>query len=576
MSQALKKEIPKVRGAEILLQALLEQGVDTIFGYPGGAIMPVYDALADYTEELRHILVRHEQGAAHAAEGYARATGRAGVCMATSGPGATNLVTGIADAMMDSIPLVCITGQVASALLGTDAFQETDVIGITIPITKWNYQVTRAEEIPEVIAKAFSVAQTGRPGPVLVDITKDAQVHMIEQPIFQKFTPRRKDYSLRSEDLSGLSAAADLINQAQKPLLLVGHGVIISHAEAEVLALMEKAEIPAACTLHGLSAIPSRHPMYVGMLGMHGNYAPNMLTNEADLLIAVGMRFDDRVTGDLKRYAPQAKILHIEVDPAEVHKNKRAEVALIADARRALREILPLVEKAEHGSWRSAFARYEQQEREQVIDQDICPNKAAGHECPIRMSEAVHRLSEITEGDAIVVADVGQHQMMAARYFRFARSNSFMSSGGLGTMGFALPAAMGVQVAVPQERVLAIIGDGGFQMTLQELATIAQENVPVKIVILNNEFLGMVRQWQELFFERRYSSVDMKNPDFIAITKGFGIPAERVMERGELDGAIERMLKTQGPALLEIVVEKEANVFPMISTGSSVCEMRLK
>ncbi len=561
----------KISGAQALMRALIHEDVDTIFGYPGGAIMPVYDALPEFEDQIKHVLVRHEQGASHAAEGYARVTGKPGVCFATSGPGATNLVTGIADAMMDSIPMVCITGQVFSSLLGTDAFQETDVIGVTIPITKWNYQVTKAEEIPYIISKAFYVAAHGRPGPVVIDITKDAQVDMIDLPEFCSYEPQEKTYAERYSDLSFLEHAAELINNAKQPLILAGHGVLISDARQELLDLAEKAKIPTACTLHGLSAFPNRHPLYAGMLGMHGNYAPNMLTNKADVIIAIGMRFDDRVTGDLKRYAKNAKIVHIEVDHAEVHKNVIAAAPIIADAKHALTKLLPLIREAEHEDWLTEFRDLEQEETDRVIATDIKPENGL-----LRMAEVIHELSEMTDGEAIVVADVGQHQMMAARYYKCEYPQSYITSGGLGTMGFAVPAAIGAKIGAPEREVIAICGDGGFQMTLQELGTIAQEKLPVKVMIMNNNYLGMVRQWQELFFDKRYSSVHLDNPDFVAISQGFRIPASRVDNRENLFESLRTMLETPGPYVLEVIVGKEDNVFPMIPSGAAVDEIRLE
>ncbi|MCB0323805.1 MAG: biosynthetic-type acetolactate synthase large subunit [Bdellovibrionales bacterium] len=560
----------KISGSEALWRALLNEGVDTVFGYPGGAIMPVYDALYDFQDSVRHILVRHEQGAAHAAQGYARVTGRAGVAMATSGPGATNLVTGIADALMDSVPLVCITGQVFANLLGTDAFQETDVIGVTIPITKWNYQVTKAEEIPEAIAKAFYIAQKGRPGPVLVDITKNAQVELFE------YQPRKVDnlpnfFPRPALKESAIAQAVEIINASKQPLILCGHGVLISGCEQELQQLAERADIPIACTLHGLSSIPSTFPQYVGMLGMHGNYGPNRLTNKADVIIAVGMRFDDRVTGKLSTYATEAKVIHIDIDAAELNKNVRALVGINADAKEALQAILPGVARAQRPAWFAQFAECHEKEYATVIEREILPSEGE-----LKMAEVIHQLSELTAGEAIVVGDVGQHQMISARYYRFAKPHSWITSGGLGTMGFALPAAMGAKVAAPEREVIAVIGDGCFQMTIQELGTIAQENLGVKAVILNNNFLGMVRQWQELFFDRRYSFVEMKNPDFVAISKGFGITAERVSERSELTAALRRMLETDGPYVLEVMVEKEDNVFPMVPAGACVSDVRLE
>ncbi len=560
----------EISGADALMQALIAEGVDTIFGYPGGAIMPVYDALVGVEDRVNHILVRHEQGASHAAEGYARMQGKPGVCFATSGPGATNLVTGIADAMLDSIPMVCITGQVFSPLLGTDAFQETDVIGVTIPITKWNYQVTRAEEIPEIIAKAFYIAKSGRPGPVLVDITKDAQVNKIPVPEYKPYEPTYDLHVTRYKDLSGVEKAAELINNAKRPFLFVGHGIRLAKAEKEILEFVEKSGIPVASTLHGLSTIPTAHDLYVGMLGMHGNYAPNILTNEADVIIAIGMRFDDRVTGRVDKYAPNAKIVHVEVDPAEIHKVKRAEVALIADAKEALTELLPHIKERSHDEWLAHFHEKRQMEIDQVIHRDTRPEKDG-----ILMSEAIYQLSEVTAGEAVVVADVGQHQMMAARYYEFSRPNSFLTSGGLGTMGYALPAGIGAKFGAPDREVIVVCGDGGFQMTFQELGTIMQENLKVKTIVLNNSFLGMVRQWQQLFFDKRYSGVNMQNPDFVAICEGFGIKSKRVSCRTELRAALEEMHAFDGAYFLEVVVEKETNVFPMIPAGAAVNEVRL-
>jgi acetolactate synthase-1/2/3 large subunit len=563
-------QLAEISGAQLLLELLLQAGVDTIFGYPGGAIMPVYDALYDYREKLRHVLVRHEQGASHAAEGYARATGKVGVCMATSGPGATNLVTGIADAMLDSVPLVCITGQVSRAFLGTDAFQETDVIGVTIPITKWSVQVTSVEELLTAIPKAFAVARSGRPGPVVVDITKNAQLEKVA--VREGSLP--KSYALECRpviDLSEIRSAAEIINQSKKPLMLVGHGVRIAGAYELVRQVAEKAQIPVACTLHGLSAFPTSHPLYVGMLGMHGNYGPNLLTNQADVILAVGMRFDDRVTGKLSEYARQAKVVHIDIDRAEVNKNVQVAVGIVADARDALRALEPLVVPAERPGWLSRFRSCDETESQKVTSRDL--------ECRIgrpRMSKVIRDLSDVSRGEAIVIADVGQHQMAAARYYRFTKANSFITSGGLGTMGFALPAAMGVAVAHRERRVIAVIGDGGFQMTLQELGTIAQEKLAVKIVILNNNFLGMVRQWQELFFESRYSFVNIESPDFVKLASAYDIRAARVEHCGDVPAAVKKMLYTPGPYLLEVLVEREDNVFPMVPAGASVSDIRLE
>lgn len=557
-------------GSQLLLELLLREQVDTIFGYPGGAIMPVYDALYDYQDKIRHVLVRHEQGAAHAAEGYARVTGRAGVCMATSGPGATNLVTGIADAMLDSVPMVCITGQVSKAFLGTDAFQETDIIGITIPITKYNYQVTSAEELLTAIPKAFAVAQSGRPGPVLIDITKNAQFESIEVD----FSALPSTHTLECRnvvELSALRVAANLINGAKQPLMLIGHGVLISGAQDELAAFIEKTGIPTASTLLGLSAIPTTHPRYVGMLGMHGNYGPNVLTNEADVIIAVGMRFDDRVTGKLSEYARQAKVIHIDIDPAELNKNVQVAAGIVSDAKQALRALLPLVNKKEYPEWHARFNNCHSTEVEKVISRDL----AARSERP-SMSKVIGDLSKVTKGEAIIVADVGQHQMATARYYGFNHPNSFLTSGGLGTMGYALPAALGAAVAAPDRTVVAVIGDGGFQMTLQELGTIAQEKLSVKTIILNNNFLGMVRQWQQLFFDKRYSFVHLDNPNFILLAQAFGIPAKQVSTCSDVRAALIEMWETPGPYLLEVLVEKEDNVFPMVPAGASVADVRLE
>lgn len=560
----------RVSGSEALILSLLEEGVDTIFGYPGGAIMPVYDALYDYRERVRHILVRHEQGAAHAAEGYARITGRAGVCFATSGPGATNLVTGIADAMIDSIPMVCITGQVSSPLLGTDAFQESDVIGISIPITKWNYQITSADEIPGAIAQAFYIAQTGRPGPVLLDITKDAQFGELDFE-YKKCTKIRSYLPEIPVDPFKVKEAAELIDAARKPLLLFGHGVIIARAEKELRAFVEKTGIPAAWTLLGLSALPTDHPLNVGMLGMHGNYGPNIKTNEADLIIAVGMRFDDRVTGKVSAYAKQAKIIHLDIDPAEVSKIIKADVAVVGDAAKSLRMLTSNVKPNSHEAWVREFREADKVEYEKVISRDLRPTKPG-----MTMGEVVRMVSDKTRQEAILVTDVGQQQMIAARYFGFRQSRSVVTSGGLGTMGYGLPASVGAQLAAPDRTVVAMIGDGGFQMTIQELGTIAQNHLPVKIVLLNNHFLGMVRQWQQLFFEKRYSFTELTNPDFIMISKGFGIPGVKVEQREDLEAAVDQMLSHDGPFLLEVAIEKEDNVFPMVPSGASVSEVMLE
>lgn len=552
------------------MESLVHEGVEVIFGYPGGAIMPTYDALYDYKDKLRHILVRHEQGAGHAAEGYARVTGRQGVCLVTSGPGATNLVTAIVDAQMDSVPLVCITGQVAAAVIGTDAFQEADVIGITTPITKWNYQVTRAAEIPEVMAKAFYIANSGRPGPVLVDITKNAQVELMEFS-YKKITSLPSYHPEKEPDMMQIEEAAEVINNAKKPFMLIGHGILISKAEKELITFVEKTGIPVGVTLHGLSAFPASHPLYAGMLGMHGNYGPNLLTNEADVIIAVGMRFDDRVTGRVSDYASNAKIIHVDIDPAEINKIIQVDIAIAADAKAALKALTKHVKKQTHPQWLAKFAACKKKEYETVYKHETDPLTGE-----ISMPEVIKMLSDKTKGEAIIVADVGQHQMMTARYYEYQKPDTFVTSGGAGTMGFALPAAMGAKVGRPKEEVFAINGDGSFQMNIQELATIAQEQIPVKIIILNNNFLGMVRQWQEMFFEKRYSFTEMNNPDFVAVAKGFRLDAHKVEKRADLSKALDRLIAAKGPQVLEIVVRKEENVFPMVPTGASVAEVRLK
>ena len=560
----------QMNGAQAVVHSLLAEEVDLIFGYPGGAIMPVYDALYDYEDELNHILVRHEQGATHAAQGYARASGKVGVCIATSGPGATNLITGIADAQIDSTPMVCITGQVASPLLGTDAFQETDVIGISMPVTKWNYQVTKASEIQGAIAKAFYIARTGKPGPVLVDITKDAQFEMLEFS-YKPFKGMRSYVTCPTLNLSKVQQAAEIINSAKRPLVLFGQGVILSGAESQFQNFIEKAGLPSAWTIMGLSALDSDHYLNVGMLGMHGNYAPNKLTNACDVLIAVGMRFDDRVTGDLSRYAKQAKVIHLEIDPAEVDKNVKADVAILGDAKEALEALGQFVERQEHKEWLQEFRKLEFEEYSEVIMEELNPSQEE-----LTMGEVIRSVNDHTEGKAIVVTDVGQHQMVSCRYAKFKQSRSLITSGGLGTMGFCLPAAIGAKFAQPLRDVIAVIGDGGFQMTIQELGTIFQTKIPVKIVVLNNEFLGMVRQWQELFFDKRYASTTMINPDFQKIVEGYDIKSKKVTEREQLNGAVQEMLDFEGAYFLEVMVGKENNVFPMIPTGASVSEIRLK
>ena len=559
----------KISGAEAVIRCLLEEGVDLVYGYPGGAIMPVYDELYKFKEELHHVLVRHEQGATHAAQGYARATGKVGVAIATSGPGATNLVTGIADAQIDSTPIVCITGQVGKHLLGSDAFQETDIIGISTPVTKWNYQITEASEIPEVIAKAFFIAKTGRPGPVLIDITKNAQFDQMEFS-YKKCTGIRSYTPKPTLNLEKVAAAAELINNAKKPYIIFGQGIILGEAEAELKELIEKSGIPAAWTILGLSALPTDHPLNVGMLGMHGNYGPNLLTNECDVLIALGMRFDDRVTGNLATYAKQAKVIHFEIDPAEIDKNVKTTVAVLADVKESLQALIPLIESKSHDAWHNKFKEKYKIECNAVINEELTPTNGG-----ISMGETIEMINKHSKGDAIIVSDVGQHQMFACRYAKFNSTKSNITSGGLGTMGFALPAAIGAKMGRPDREVVAIIGDGGFQMTIQELGTIFQTKVPVKIVVLNNEFLGMVRQWQELFFDSRYASTIMTNPNFVAIAEGYHIKSRKVTQREELDEAVAEMIASKESYFLEVMVEKENNVFPMIPTGASVSEMRL-
>lgn len=560
----------KISGAEAVIRCLLEEGVNLVYGYPGGAIMPVYDELYKFQDQLQHVLVRHEQGAAHAAQGFARATGKVGVAIATSGPGATNLVTGIADAQIDSTPLVCITGQVGKHLLGSDAFQETDIIGISTPVTKWNYQITEAHEIPEIIAKAFYIARSGRPGPVLIDITKNAQFDEMDFS-YTKCTKIRSYNPKPILNLDKVAEAAALINAAKKPYIIFGQGVILSEAEAELKALIEKSGIPAAWTILGLSALPTDHPLNVGMLGMHGNYGPNILTNECDVLIALGMRFDDRVTGNLATYAKQAKIIHFEIDPAEIDKNVKTTVAVLADLKEALTALIPLVNTNSHESWHNEFKEKYKIELNAVINEELAPTNGKG----ISMGETIEMINKHSNNDAIMVSDVGQHQMFACRYAKFKTTKSNVTSGGLGTMGFALPAAIGAKMGMPEREVVAIIGDGGFQMNIQELGTIFQSKVPVKIVVLNNEFLGMVRQWQELFFDHRYASTVMTNPNFVAIAEGYYIKAKKVTKREDLDAAVAEMLASKEAYFLEVMVEKENNVFPMIPTGASVSDIRL-
>jgi len=561
----------EISGSEAVLNALIAEGVETVFGYPGGAIMPIYDALYDYRDKLEHILVRHEQGGIHAGQGYARTSGKTGVVFATSGPGATNLVTGLADAMIDSTPLVCITGQVFAHLLGTDAFQETDVINITTPVTKWNYQITDANEIPAIMAKAFYIAGSGRPGPVLIDITKNAQLQKFDYSGYTKcnhirsYRPKpiiRKEY---------IRAAAEMINKAERPLVIFGQGVILGKAEQEFKQFIEKAGLPAAWTILGLSALPTDHPQNVGMLGMHGNYGPNMLTNECDVLIAVGMRFDDRVTGRLDRYAKQAKVIHLDIDPSEIDKNVKADVPVWGDCKESLPLITALLEKKEHREWVSRFTTCMEKEVESVIQDELHPTVEI-----MTMGEVIYQLNQLTHGDAIIVTDVGQHQMVACRYAKFNSTKSNVTSGGLGTMGFALPAAIGAKYGALDRQVVAVIGDGGIQMTIQELGTIMQNNIDVKILILNNRFLGMVRQWQQLFHEKRYSFVDIESPDYVAVAKGYRIAGNSISKRAELQDALATMLNHKGAYLLEVFVGKENNVFPMVPQGCGVSEIRLK
>lgn len=558
-----------MRGADIVVRSLIAEQAELIFGYPGGAIMPVYDALYDYHDQIKHVLTRHEQGAIHAAQGYARISGKVGVCLATSGPGATNLITGLADAQIDSTPLVCITGQVAAHLLGTDAFQETDMMGISMPATKWNIQVRHVEDIAPAIAKGFFIARSGRPGAVLIDITKNAQVDFGEfnyQPC-QEF---RSYVTKRPISEPALQEAAALINGASRPYVLFGQGVILGKAEGAFKAFLDKSGIPAASTLLGSGALSEDHPSYVGKLGMHGNYAPNLLTNQCDVLIAVGMRFDDRVTGDLSRYAKQAKIIHLELDPAEINKNVKATVAVLGDCKDSLTQLTAVISAKTYPDWMAKFRALELQEKEAVVQYDLTPTKAG-----LTMGEVIHHINRYKADDAVLVTDVGQHQMIAWRYFNYKKTRTQVTSGGLGTMGFALPAALGAQLHDYSRQVICVVGDGGIQMTIQELGTIMQTKAPVKIVLLNNNYLGMVRQWQQMFFDKRYSFTELDNPDFIKLAEAYGIKAQKVGERGDLQEAIEDMLIHDGPYFLEVVVEKEDNVFPMIATGCSVEEVRL-
>lgn len=561
----------KTTGSKAVLDALLAENVDTVFGYPGGAIMPIYDALYDYNDKIKHVLVRHEQGGIHAAQGYARTSGKTGVVFATSGPGATNLVTGLADAMIDSTPIVCITGQVFASLLGTDAFQETDIINITAPITKWNYQVTEADEIPKALAKAFYIAKSGRPGPVLIDITKNAQIQEFDlegYQICEHIRSYRPKPIVRNQYIE---EAAKLINEAKKPFVVFGQGIILGEAEQEFKEFIEKAGIPSAATVMGLSALETDHPLHVGMLGMHGNYAPNVMTNECDVLIAIGMRFDDRVTGRLDKYAKQAKVVHLDIDPAEIDKNVKATVPVWGDCKETLPLLTQLVEQKEHSEWVKAFRELEKEEIKEVIEAELNPKEGI-----MTMGEVLNVLNELTGGNAVMVTDVGQHQMVTCRYADFKKTRSNVTSGGLGTMGFGLPAAIGAWFGAPERDVIAILGDGGVQMSIQELGTIMQFKPKVKVLILNNEFLGMVRQWQQLFHDKRYSFVDITSPDFVKVAEGYGVPGRTVKEREDLRTALKEMMDHDGSYLLEVMVGKENNVFPMVAQGSSVSEIRLK
>jgi acetolactate synthase-1/2/3 large subunit len=571
LSKPTGVETIEVSGSVALLEALITEGTDVIFGYPGGAIMPIYDALYDYKEKLNHILVRHEQGGIHAGQGFARTSGKVGVVFATSGPGATNLVTGLADAMIDSTPLVCITGQVFAHLLGTDAFQETDVINITTPVTKWNYQITDATEIPEVISKAFYIARSGRPGPVLIDITKNAQIQKFD---YSGYTPCNHIRSYRPKPLirkEYITQAAELINQAKKPFIIWGQGVILGEAEQEFKTFVEKSGIPSAWTILGAGAIPTDHPLNVGMLGMHGNYGPNVLTNECDVLIAIGMRFDDRVTGRLDKYAKQAKVIHLDIDPSEIDKNVQTTVPVWGDCKETIPALTDLIKQKEHTVWLQKFRDFDKNEIEAVIHNELHPTSGE-----LTMGEVIHQLNVLTKGEAIIVTDVGQHQMVACRYAKLNNTRSNVTSGGLGTMGFALPAAIGAKFGAPNRTVVAIIGDGGFQMTIQELGTIMQSGIDVKILILNNRFLGMVRQWQEMFNDHRYSFVDIESPDFVAVAAAYKIKGRSISEREDITTALLEMLNNKGSFLLEVMVTKENNVFPMVPQGCSVSEIRLK
>ena len=559
----------KISGSEAVIHCLLAEAVDLVYGYPGGAIMPIYDELYKFKDELHHVLTRHEQGAIHAAQGYARVSGKVGVAMATSGPGATNLITGIADAQIDSTPIVCITGQVTRHLLGSDAFQETDIVGISTPVTKWTYQITKASEIPEVIAKAFYIARSGRPGPVLIDITKNAQFDTFNFE-YRKCTAIRSYNPYPAICNDTIKKAAIAINSAKKPMIVWGQGIILGNAEEELKTFIEKSGIPAAWTILGASALPSEHPLNVGMVGMHGNYAPNVLTNECDVLIALGMRFDDRVTGDLNTYAKQATVIHFEIDPSEINKNVYADISVLGNVKDSLAKLLPLIDTNEHTQWHNQFKEKYQIEYKKIVENDLLPKKEQ-----LTMGEVIEQINVVSNQEAVIVSDVGQHQMITCRYAKFNTSKSNITSGGLGTMGFALPAAIGAKMGAPNRPVVAIIGDGGYQMTIQELGTIFQTQVPVKIVVLNNNFLGMVRQWQQLFFDKRYASTELANPNFITIAEGYQINAKKVTKREDLKAAVQEMMQSTEAYFLEVVVEKEDNVFPMIPTGASVSDIRL-
>lgn len=561
----------QISGAEAVIKCLVEEGIDLIYGYPGGAIMPIYDALWHYMDKINHVLTRHEQGATHAAQGWARVNGKAAVCFATSGPGATNLITGIADAIMDSTPMICITGQVPMHLLGTDAFQETDVVGITMPITKWNYQITKAAEIPEILAKAFYIANSGKPGPVLIDITKNAQFEMMEWTDYSPCTAVRGYIAKADVNVSKIQQAAEIINSSKKPLIIAGQGVIISKSKDNLEKLSTKSGIPVTTTMQGLGGFNPDHPNYVGIPGMHGNYSVNIKMNECDVMIAIGMRFDDRVTGDVSKFAKQAKVIHIDIDPVEINKVVKTEVGISADAKEAIDVLLPYILEKNHEAWIQTFKDLDAQEEQIVIQPAIHPSSDG-----IKMGEIMHLIDNKTKGNAIIVPDVGQHQMYAMRYYNYRQPNSWVSSGGLGTMGFALPAAVGAQMAAPDRTVVAIIGDGCFQMTIQELGTIWQNNLNVKVVIFNNNYLGMVRQWQQLFFDNRYSQVELKNPDFVTIAKGFRLEAAKVEKREELSDALDKMFAHQGGYVLEVVVEKEENLFPMVPSGKACSDVILE